>query len=46
MYLEVFKKVIDSSLVWVSWNFPSIKGLALIATSKFIYHPLFLWFGS
>lgn len=46
MYLEVFKKVIDSSLVWVSGNFPSIEGLALIAAYKFIYHPLFLWFAS
>ena len=46
MYLEVFKKVIDSSRVWVSWNFPSIEGLALIVPCKFIYHPLFLWFGS
>lgn len=41
MYLEVFKKIIDSSLVWVSWKFPLLKGLALIAACKFIYHPLF-----
>lgn len=41
MYLEVFKKVIDSSL-----EVPSIKGLTLIAAYKFIYHPLFLWFTS